>query len=99
MGCEGLKRQAISALVEHVSKGPLRVAYEPVQLDQGTSSETQAFGTLMRLRMELNPNQTAVKADFRNAFIGIEQRALTREFANDPSLTLVLRYMQSELRP
>ena len=89
----------MAALVKHVSKGPLRMACESVQLDQGASSRTQVFGTIMPLHMELNPNHIVVKVDFRNAFSRTERRGITLEFENGPLPAFMLRYRESEFQP
>ena len=89
----------MAALVKHVSKKPLRMACESVQLDQGASSRTQVFGTIMPLHMELNPNHIVVKVDFRNANSRIERRGIALEFENGPLPAFMLRYKGPSSNP
>jgi hypothetical protein len=76
VGCGGMVRRAISAMVKVVKKATLQQICEPIKLGQGTPGVTQAIGIGIQIHMETFPDHIAVSDDTRNAFNEIELAAI-----------------------
>ncbi len=82
--------------VKVAQKATLQAKCEPVQLGQGTSGGTQAFGLGFKIHMQLFLNHVLVAWDIRNAFNEYERRKVIELCRNDPELRIFLGLFESE---
>jgi hypothetical protein len=99
VGCGGICRRAIMVQVKMAQKATLQAKCEPIQLGQGTSGGTQAFGIGFKMHMEHFPRHVLVPCDILNAFNEYERAQVIELCRTDPELRHLLGLFDSELRP
>ena len=99
VGCGDIRRRAIFRMVTATTKESLRQSCEPVQLGQGTSGGTQAFGNGLQLHMQLYPRHILVVWDIVNAFNEYERAAVIEYCRVTPEFSDLCRMFESEFKP
>ena len=72
VGCGGICRRAIMVQVKMAQKVTLQAKCEPIQLGQGTSGGTQAFGIGLKMHMQLFPRHVLVPVDISTPRRGVD---------------------------